>query len=105
MVLDSALLPLVNSFLCMLKLVPPLGVVLGSARMDLQRMFHGGVAPAPLFVLLSSSIHFGACIFIVHIREFSMSCQGAIDGRMGINPDFWTMERITIRIEESQPRE
>ena len=30
----------------MLKLIPPLGVVLGSARMDFQKWFHKGVAPA-----------------------------------------------------------
>ena len=42
----SALLPSVKSVLCMLKLIPPLGVVLGSARMDFQKWFHRGVAPA-----------------------------------------------------------
>ena len=46
MVLVSALLPSVQSVLCMLKLIPPLGVVLGSARMDFQKWFHRGVAPA-----------------------------------------------------------
>ena len=46
MVLDSALIPSVNSALYMLKLVPPLGVVLGSARMDVQEWLHRGVAPA-----------------------------------------------------------
>ena len=46
MVLVSALLPSVKSVLCMLKLIPPLGVVLGSARMDFQKWFHRGVAPA-----------------------------------------------------------
>ena len=39
----SALLPSVKSALCMLKLIPPLGVVLGSARMDFQKWFHRGV--------------------------------------------------------------
>ena len=67
MVLDSALLPLVNSALCVLKLVPPLGVVLRSARVGFQSLFHKGVAPALFVVLLSSSIYFGACIFIVDV--------------------------------------
>ena len=67
MVLDSALIPSFSVVLCMLKLVPPLEVVLGSARMDFEKSFHRGVAPGrqpSLFVSLSS-IHFGACIFIL----------------------------------------
>ena len=70
MVLDSALLPLVNLALCVLKLVPSLGVVLRSARVGFQSLFRRGVAPALLFVLLSSSIYFGACIFIVAVLVF-----------------------------------